>query len=239
MAPEPTAAQLSTAPASVQVRRAADGFADALALVARRWTRAHTPTPSWLDWEIKHRIQCAERRRVLKLIFIGGSRRAPAPRSNVTSAAGSSRARFGNECVHSANAAGLGWNIPCPWHGHSCRARRRLRDATSLRIRDVPPPCYDRLSWCFLIVGRRMSATPQLSFNSGRTKCARCLCSVVLTTGLPKGRSAADRMTRAKFARPRKIVGSAVGLSSRPQRTYVFYPSTALRTVLQGQEELD
>ena len=33
MAPEPTAAQLSTAPASVQVRRAADGFADALALV--------------------------------------------------------------------------------------------------------------------------------------------------------------------------------------------------------------
>jgi hypothetical protein len=34
MAPEPTAAQLSTAPASVQVRRAADGFADALALVS-------------------------------------------------------------------------------------------------------------------------------------------------------------------------------------------------------------
>jgi hypothetical protein len=29
---------------------------------------------------------------------------------------------------------------------------------TSLRIRDVPPPCCVRLSWCFLIASRRMSA---------------------------------------------------------------------------------
>ena len=28
---------------------------------------------------------------------------------------------------------------------------------------DVPPPCCDLLSCCFLIVSRRMSATPQLA----------------------------------------------------------------------------
>jgi hypothetical protein len=86
----------------------------------------------------------------------GAARRLPV--RHFTSVAGSSRARSSSYREHFVNAAEPAWNVPCPWHGHSCRGSRRQRDATSLRIRDVPPPCCVRLSWCFLIASRRMSA---------------------------------------------------------------------------------
>jgi hypothetical protein len=71
------------------------------------------------------------------------------PTTHVTSAVGSSRARSSIDRGRSANAAGPASNVPCLWHGHSCRASQRLRDATSLRIRDARPPCCARLSWEF------------------------------------------------------------------------------------------
>jgi hypothetical protein len=80
------------------------------------------------------------------------------PVRHFTSVAGSSRARSSSYREHFVNAAEPAWNVPCPWHGHSCRGSPRQRDATSLRIHDVPPPCCVRLSWCFLIASRRMSA---------------------------------------------------------------------------------
>jgi hypothetical protein len=81
------------------------------------------------------------------------------PVRHFTFVAGSSRARSSSYREHFVNAAEPAWNVPCPWHGHSCRGSLRQRDATSPRIRDVPPPCCVRLSWCFLIASRRMSAT--------------------------------------------------------------------------------
>ena len=84
------------------------------------------------------------------------------PVRHFTSVAGSSRARSSSYREHFVNAAEPAWNVPCPWHGHSCRGSRRQRDATSLRIRDVPPPCCVRLSWYFLIASRRMSATEHM-----------------------------------------------------------------------------
>ena len=86
----------------------------------------------------------------------GAARRLPV--RHFTSVAGSSRARSSSYREHFVNAAEPAWNVPCPWHDHSCCGSRRQRDATSLRIRDVPPPCCVRLSWCFLIASRRMSA---------------------------------------------------------------------------------
>jgi hypothetical protein len=90
----------------------------------------------------------------------GAARRLPV--RHFTSVAGSSRARSSSYREHFVNAAEPAWNVPCPWHGHSCRGSRRQRDATSLRIRDVPPPCCVRLSWCFLIASRGMSATEHM-----------------------------------------------------------------------------
>ena len=81
------------------------------------------------------------------------ARRLPA--RHFTSVAGSSRARSSSYREHFVNAAEPAWNVPCPWHGHSCRGSQRQRDATSLRIRDVPQPCCVRLSWCFLIASRK------------------------------------------------------------------------------------
>jgi hypothetical protein len=108
------------------------------------------------------------------------------PVTDVTSVAGSSRARSAIDCAHFANAVGLAWNVPCPWHGRSCHERRQRHDATSLRFRAAPPLCCDLPSRCFLIVGRRMSAPRTNGLNSGRTKCARCPYSEVLKRGCPQ-----------------------------------------------------
>ena len=96
----------------------------------------------------------------------GAARRLPV--RHFTSVAGSSRARSSSYREHFVNAAEPAWNVPCPWHGHSCRGSRRQRDVTSLRIRDVPPPCCVRLSWCFLIASRecRLRSTWCLSAAS-------------------------------------------------------------------------
>ena len=102
---------------------------------------------SFRGWGIKFRTVLARE--------AGAARRLPV--RHFTSVAGSSRARSSSYREHFVNAAEPAWNVPCPWHGHSCRGSRRQRDATSLRIRDVPPPCCVRLSWCFLIASRRIS----------------------------------------------------------------------------------
>lgn len=73
------------------------------------------------------------------------------PERGVTSVAGSSRARLAIDSGHFANAAGPEWNVPCPWYGHFCHEHRQRHDVTSLRFRDVPPPCCVLPSWCFLI----------------------------------------------------------------------------------------
>jgi hypothetical protein len=62
-----------------------------------------------------------------------------------------------NARLRSAHAAGLGWRVPCPWHGRSCRENRLQHDGTLLRTRDVLPPDYVRLSFSFSHVGRRIS----------------------------------------------------------------------------------
>jgi hypothetical protein len=126
---------------------------------------------------------------------MAGSRRAPASLIDVTSVAGSSRARSAIDCAHFANAAGPAWNVPCPWHGHSCHERRQRRDATSLRFRAAPPPCCDLLSRCLLVVGRRMSTPLTNGLNSGRSKCARCLYREVLKRGWPQDDLPRGRMT--------------------------------------------
>jgi len=88
------------------------------------------------------------------------------PETYVTSVAGSSRAHFAIDCAHSVNAAGPAWNVPCPWRGRFCHEHRQRHDVTSLRFRVVPPPCCVRPSWCFLIVGRRMSASEHVAPHS-------------------------------------------------------------------------
>jgi hypothetical protein len=118
------------------------------------------------------------------------------PVTDVTSVAGSSRARSAIDCARFANAAGPASNVPCPWHGHSCHERRQRHDATSLRFRAAPPPCCDLLSRCFPVVGRRMSARRSSGLNSGRTKCARWLYKEVLKRGCPQDHLPRGRMTQ-------------------------------------------
>jgi hypothetical protein len=84
------------------------------------------------------------------------------PAIHFTSVAGSSHARLAIDCGHFANAAAPARNDPCPWHGHFCHEHQQRHDVTSLRFRGVPPPCCVRPSWCFLIVGRRMSANTNM-----------------------------------------------------------------------------
>ena len=111
------------------------------------------------------------------------------PVRHFTSVAGSSRARSSSYREHFVSAAEPAWNVPCPWHVHSCRGSRRQRDATSLRIRDVPPPCCVRLSWCFLIASRecrlrstwcfrsihnRAMVVEQIKVMKGTPSCFRC-----------------------------------------------------------------
>ena len=143
------------------------------------------------------------------------------PTTHVTSAVGSSRARSSSDRVRSANAAGPASNVPCPWHGHSCRANQRQRDETSLRIRDARPPCCARLSWGFLIVGRRMSAGPNLvthrgSHNrgdgSGTKKRRRCLYLIAL----PPLKIRADiqmKLSSSGYRKPR-ATGTRISVST-------------------------
>jgi hypothetical protein len=80
------------------------------------------------------------------------------PERSTTSAAGSSRVRLVIDSGHFGNAAGPEWNVPFPWHDHSCHEHRQRHDATWLRFRDVPPPCCGLLSCVSSSVVRRMSA---------------------------------------------------------------------------------
>lgn len=83
------------------------------------------------------------------------------PRDAFTSVAGSSRARSWSDRAHSANAAGPARNVPCPWHGHSCRENRRQPDGTWLLTRDVPLPCCVSLSWSLLLLADKSRLTTE------------------------------------------------------------------------------
>ena len=104
-----------------------------------------------------------------------GSRRdRRLPRETVTSVGRSWPAPSWNARWHSARAAGLGSNAPCPWRGRCCREPRPRHDATSPRICDVPPPVLCASFMLNSLVGRKISAVCRRRRNSGPTECQMC-----------------------------------------------------------------
>jgi hypothetical protein len=144
------------------------------------------------------------------------------PETRFTSAAGSSRARSSIDRGRSANAAGPASNVPCLWHGRSCRANQRLRDATLLRIRDARPPCCASLSWRFphcwpTNVGwcqhGYSPSHPQPDNGSGTKKRRRCLYLIALPPLKVRGHVQMKLSSRG-IHKKRRATGTMISVST-------------------------